>query len=75
MYITVLKGEIVECETLLELALCFNITVSSKGEVSFNGRVDTISYNMNEWEKHEVLADFAKNRLSRFANIYKAEKL
>lgn len=74
-YITLKDCEIVEHNTLLDLAAHFEIEVSDNGVVTIDGRIDTISYKMSEFTKQEAYEDFVKTRLSHFKTIYKAERL
>ena len=75
MYLIIKNGEAVECQTALELASCFDISINDNGRVFFEGRMDTISYNPEKWTKQEMLIDFVRTRLPKFKRIYKAERL
>ncbi len=75
IYLTEIEGQLQEANSLLELMLFFNIDITEKGEVIFEDKKDTISYDMTQWTVTEVLCDFAKHRLSKFKTIYKAERL
>lgn len=57
-----------------------NVEVKENGSVFYRGIEDTISYNMNEWTKQEVLKDFGCNRLKHIERtlqivIFKMERL
>ena len=50
-------------ESLYSLATVYTPSILSTGEVKFLGQVDSISYNLKEWEDTEILRDFAKTRM------------
>ena len=75
MYTFIKNCEIVECETLLEVADYFEILILDNGKIRFNGKIDTISYKLDEWTPEEILKDFVKTRLPKFVKIYRSERL
>lgn len=74
-YLAEVKGKIIKVGSLLELANFFDIQITNEGKVIFEGKQDTISYNMEEFTKKEVLKDFIRYRLTKLITIYKATKL
>jgi hypothetical protein len=75
MYTFIKNCEIVECDTLLEVASHFEILILENGQIRFNGKIDTISYKLDEWTPEEIKKDFVKTRLAKFVKIYKSERL
>jgi hypothetical protein len=66
-------------ETLMDF-LPKDTTISDNGKVTFLGKVDSISYNMNEYTKEEALKDFANGRMVELYKrkgfrIYKVQEL
>lgn len=67
-------------ESLYAIATVYTPTILPTGEVKFLGKVDSISYNLKEWEDEEILRDFAKTRMIELLKIkgfkiYKCEEL
>lgn len=75
MYTANKNGNIIIVDNLTDFSYYFNIEIKDDGKVYFNGKLDTISYNMKEWDVVEATVDFIKTRLPKFVDIYKAEKL
>ena len=75
MYIFLKNCELIQCNELLEISYYFNIDISDKGILTFEGKKDTVSYNMKEFTKEEAIVEFIRYRLKKFINIYKANLL
>lgn len=80
MYIVIDKYYTTELSSLKDVIDLFDIKISSNGKLYFNGDVDTVSYNMNEYNYEEALNSFANNRMGTMARsqgikIYKAETI
>lgn len=81
MYILKTKYEMLyEFDTIEDVADYFHICTNIRGEVYFNGLMDTITYNISEYTQEEVIKDFIRTRLLKLINnagytIYKCEKL
>lgn len=75
MFIILKNCELVECHTLLELGSHFDIKITDTGRVYLDGKLDTISYNMEKYSHQEAYLDFIRYRLHNFKVIYSAKKL
>jgi hypothetical protein len=75
MYIFLKDCELIECKTAFEVAYWFDIRIDEKGILTFEGKQDTVSYNMKEFTKEEAIVEFVLHRLKKFVKIYKAELL
>lgn len=50
-------------ESLYSVATVYTTSILPTGEVKFLGKVDSISYNLKEWEDGEILRDFVQTRM------------
>ena len=74
-YIIDFKGSFIPCNNLIEILYLYDVSISKEGQVTFDGIIDTISYNMETFTPETALLDFAKHRLPKFITIYKTEQL
>ena len=67
-------------ESLYDIATVYTTYISHTGKVKFLGKVDSVSYNLDEWKVEEIIKDFAKTRMIELLKIkgfkiYKCEEL
>lgn len=65
--------ELVALDKWVKLRPYFPIHISNEGSITIkfkNDLVDTVSYNMDEYTREEVLSNWYRERLSRYATIY-----
>jgi hypothetical protein len=75
MYILIKKSLYVECSDLLEVSSNFHIEITINGEVICDGVKDTISYNLNELSKEDIIKSFIYNRLTKVMDRVKLYKV
>lgn len=67
-------------KSLYDIATVYTTFISPTGVVRFMGKVDSVSYNLDEWKVEEIIKDFAKTRMVELLKrkgfkIYKCEEL
>ena len=70
------QSEIVECDNWLDVALHFDIGITTSGEVYLDGSLLPTSYRKSEFDSvDEMLSDFAQYTLPKYKCIYSAKRL
>ena len=72
-YIVDFKNSFVPCNNLIEILYLYDVSISKEGQITFDGIIDTISYNMKDFTPETALLDFAKHRLPKYVTIYKVK--
>lgn len=73
-------GTLQKFNFLEEIADYFFTHTNNRGEVFFNGKRDSITYNIKEFTEDAILRDFIMNRMVKLVNqeghfLYKCEQL
>lgn len=73
-------GTLRKFNSLEEIADYFLTHTNNRGEIFFNGKRDSISYNVKEFTEDAILRDFIMNRMVKLVNregyfLYKCKQL
>ena len=71
MIIANYREKLYKAESLFDLMYQLPIKIAvNSGSVYINGKLDTVSYNLNDYTSNEqILKDFARYRLTKVINI------